>query len=79
MTYMSSIDRPLRIAGTTPALRRRPAPIRRGFWLLRLLHAAMEWQRRAEERQQVLEMDMRLLRDIGASREELLRAIDRRD
>ena len=73
MTYMSSIDQPLRISGTMPVLRVRARRPRRNL-ILMLLHAVMELQRRAEERERILTMDERMLRDIGLSRSELLRS-----
>jgi uncharacterized protein YjiS (DUF1127 family) len=82
MAYMSSIDDPYRIAGSKPAMRSRPATWRSralvlGPLLLRGVSWLMELQRRDEMRQQVREMDERMLRDIGARREDLLAAIDR--
>jgi uncharacterized protein YjiS (DUF1127 family) len=79
MTYMSSPKDPLRLLASRPVLRSR-APIRRSTGLrdivLGLVDWAIEWQRRAEERQHVLELDERLLRDMGTTRPELLRALD---
>jgi uncharacterized protein YjiS (DUF1127 family) len=78
MTYMSSIDDPLRIAASRPSVR---SARRRSYGLGlfgRVLHALMEAQRRAEDHQHVREMDERLLRDIGVSRIELLRQMEQR-
>ncbi|WP_208539292.1 DUF1127 domain-containing protein [Algihabitans albus] len=76
MTYMSSIDQPQRISGTVPLLR---APLRRPRRnpFMHLLHALMALQRHAEERERILELDDRMLRDIGVSRSELLRSLYR--
>ncbi len=46
--------------------------------LRQLLDHLLDWQRRYEERQAVLEMDERLLRDMGVSRRDLLDYVDGR-
>ncbi|WP_421706882.1 DUF1127 domain-containing protein [Algihabitans sp.] len=74
MNYMSSIDQPLRISGSLPAVRATTRRPRRNL-LLQILHGLMALQRRAEERERILELDDRLLRDIGLSRSELLRSL----
>ena len=73
MIYMSSIDQPLRISGTAPVLRARTRGPHRSL-ILTVLRAVMELQRRAEERERILDLDERMLRDIGLSRSELLRS-----
>ncbi len=73
---MSSIDQPLRVGASRPPLRR---PRRWRKPLLRLVRLLIDWQRRAEERQAIEELDERMLRDIGASRIALLRSLKRPD
>lgn len=74
MNYMSSIDQPLQISGSLPAVRATARRPRRNLFL-QVLHGLMALQRRAEERDRILELDDRMLRDIGLSRSDLLRSL----
>lgn len=75
---MQGFDETQRPAFGRVAYRRTGSIGHRRSLLRQLLDRLLDWQRRYEERQAVLEMDERLLRDMGVSRQELLDYVDGR-